>query len=116
MISDTIAVGNWGWCPKAITDDDPPPPFYIPELRSLKSRVEDSTPSYAPVPVGIASTEPAEWTWNEGRGQWSVDAMNLATTREAAVVCWQGLGFRFGGFQVLNPITLYGAGYALNHT
>ncbi|GBN28961.1 hypothetical protein AVEN_166494-1 [Araneus ventricosus] len=78
--------------------------------------VEDRTQPHAPVPVAVTSTEPVEWTWDEGRGQWSVDAMNLATAREAAVACYQGLGFGVEGLQFLYSIPMYGARYALNYT
>ncbi|GBL72757.1 hypothetical protein AVEN_127980-1 [Araneus ventricosus] len=45
----------------------------------------------------------------EGRGQWSVDAMKLATARGAAVAWWKDPGFGVGEFQVRNPIPLCGA-------
>ncbi|GBM31075.1 hypothetical protein AVEN_46504-1 [Araneus ventricosus] len=52
----------------------------------------------------------------EGRGQWSADAMKLATAKAAAVAWWQGLGFRVGEFQVRNPIPLHEDCCWLNHT
>ncbi|GBN99130.1 hypothetical protein AVEN_239004-1 [Araneus ventricosus] len=54
----------------------------------------------------------------QGWGQWSLNAMKLATARRGggAVAWWQGLGFGVGIFQVLNPIPLCGARCELIHT